>query len=520
MTARTFDREKCAQRDRLAVHRDTINAFPVRFLAGAPADEGPRPVSALGTLPATDAEALARINAGLPAGAPPLTEADIYIHYALVANNTFLSDRWMFLHRSTLRNIATDAATATAFMNSHRTGGLSHPAELPMGRTFAGRFEQYGDGTMRTLVGMYMQVGLAPNGAQGPTTDDLHRMIWGGTLFDCSVGLNGGEAICDVCGANLDDDGCAHAPGTNHKMTVEEQVAQQARGVPDGQATYSLWDAHLGEYSGVYDGAVSGAGYTYAPVFDRALPGSGYAKLRRLARGHALSRDEIRQARHAYAGILNQGELDMAEQHLVDLIAAGVGRALGRGTALGADEAEADAAAPVSAEPTPAPAPEAAVAPEPEPEPEFVVGESLTALRPFDVTATPEYQAQQAKLARLEAQELARAATWADERWEALVKSHRCYPHRRAAFLTLCADLAADDLARPLAGTSRQEQLAALLGENPQHALTQEQVGSLYVLPTVQVGAKAETEATAFQAGYEQGRRYGGPNGKAPNGHN
>jgi hypothetical protein len=29
MTARTFDREKCAQRDRLAVHRDTINAFPV-----------------------------------------------------------------------------------------------------------------------------------------------------------------------------------------------------------------------------------------------------------------------------------------------------------------------------------------------------------------------------------------------------------------------------------------------------------------------------------------------------------
>jgi hypothetical protein len=132
-----------------------------------------------------------------PPGGPPrhhqrlpgaLTEADIYIHYALVANNTFLSDRWMFLHRSTLRNIATDAATATAFMNSHRTGGLSHPAELPMGRTFAGRFEQYGDGTMRTLVGMYMQVGLAPNGAQGPTTDDLHRMIWGGTLFDCSVG--------------------------------------------------------------------------------------------------------------------------------------------------------------------------------------------------------------------------------------------------------------------------------------------------------------------------------------------
>lgn len=514
----TFDAAKCEQRDRLAVHRDAINAFPVRFLAGgAPAEEAPQPTSALGTLPANDTAALALINAALPAGAPPLTRADVYIHYAEVANNSFVSDRWMFLHRSTLRNIAQDASAGVAFMNSHRTGGLSHPAELPMGRTFCGRFEQYADGRMRTLVGMYMQAGLAPNGAQGPTTDDLHRMILGGTLFDCSVGLNAGDAICDVCGKNLDDEGkggCPHVPGTNRQMSIDEQLAQQARGVPDGAATYSLWEGHLGEYSGVYDGAVSGAGYTYAPIFDRALPGSGYAKLRRLARGRGLSEDEIRQARHAYAGILNQGELDMAD-NIVGIIQEGVSRALRGGGALHLADAEPAPPAP-DAPPVEAAAPDAEPAPEPTTEP--ALGETLTVLRPFDVTATPQYQAQAAQLARLEAAELARAATWASERGDALVQDHRLFPYKRAAFLTLCQALAADDLARPLATGSRQAALAALLEGNPQHALTTEAVGSLFLLPPVQIGAAADADSDAYQAGYDQGRQYG-QRPAAKNGH-
>ncbi|HEY3283076.1 MAG TPA: hypothetical protein VGN26_12455 [Armatimonadota bacterium] len=280
-----LDPEKCAFRNALAARRDGIEAAPITLLAGAPSG-AEEPITRRGSLPATELEALERINALLPAGSTPLQLSQVWIHYAEAANASFIGDRFAFLGDTTLRNIADDAAAGVAFMNSHRDGDLSHPAELPYGKTFAGCYEELADGTRRALVGLYMLRGALPNGDLGPTTDTLHQAIEAGTLFDVSVRLSQGEATCDVCGLGLNDSKCPHIPGTTRKMSAEQQQAQAKRGVRKGCASYTVQDGRLGEVSGVYDGAVNGAGFRKAFQSRRGLVG-----------------DELEDVKLAYGGL-------------------------------------------------------------------------------------------------------------------------------------------------------------------------------------------------------------------------
>lgn len=272
----------------LAPGKEGINPFPFRYFgreqaqallsdqeALSPMQESPGNRGGYGRLPRSDAEALSMINAVAPQAqqGKPLTADQIYIHYMEAANDNFIGDRWMFLGESTLKNIARDAQAGFAFMNSHRTGGYYKPAELPFGRTFCGRYEEV-DGRGRTVIGIYMLRGVRPNGDQGPSTDDLSQMIDAGTVFDCSVGLWGGQDICSVCGNDMweyifydeetDTGGhwaCPHVPGTHYRMTDAQKAAQEALGVPGGNCTYTLEEATCSETSAVYDGAVPNAGF-------------------------------------------------------------------------------------------------------------------------------------------------------------------------------------------------------------------------------------------------------------------
>jgi hypothetical protein len=267
-----LDKDKCRQRNRIAARRGGIEATPVRFLKATELSSVDlRRTHRLGDLPKNDEEAMARINASLPDGATPLAADDVYIHYVEAANSNFISDRFAFLATSTLKNIAAGAEAGIAFMNSHRTGGYSTPSELPFGKSFAGAYERdntAGTVTERALIGFYMLRGIQPNGSNGPSTDDLHRMIDGGSLFDVSVGLRPGpmgQVICDVCGNDYGSyDDCSHLAGTHRGMSEEDIAAQQALGVPGGQCTYRLENWDINEVSGVYDGAVPGAGFSKA----------------------------------------------------------------------------------------------------------------------------------------------------------------------------------------------------------------------------------------------------------------
>ncbi len=309
MPIEKLNAERCAQRRRIAARRDGVEASPVRFLREPPPppEVGELLLSVEGALPESHEAEMAAINALIPTSEQPLSAHNVFIHYFEAANDNFVGDRYCFLDASTLKNIAADAAAGIAFMNSHRDGGLSQPSELPFGKTFAGRYEAYVDEAgvqrQRSLVGFYMLRGVLPNGSAGPTTDDLDRMIRGGTVADVSVGLRGGERICDVCGNEVgaydrhaQEYLCSHMPGSDRKMDDDQKAAQLARGVPKGKASYSLVDARMGEVSAVYDGAV---------------PGAGFRKALGLARMGALSARELGEARHVYGAFL--GKEDFAE---------------------------------------------------------------------------------------------------------------------------------------------------------------------------------------------------------------
>jgi hypothetical protein len=306
-----LDPQKCAQRNRLDALKYGVNAAAIHLAKQMPAYGEPGgPDHVRGHLPKSDQDALAMINAGLPPNATPLTLEQIYIVPLEAANSSYIEDRSMFLHTSTLKNIQVMAANRFAFMNSHRTGSLSTPSELPFGVVFAGRFERYPaqDGSPapyeRVMLQMYMLRGVYPNGQSGPSTDTLYKSIQAGTLFDVSMGLYGGYCLCDICGADFDSSDCPHYAGTTFGMSQEQQDAQKARGVPDGTATYTLYDGKPAEVSGVYDGAV---------------PGAGFSKAVQAARHHKLPPGALAQARSSYSRLANKGDFamydDIIEQH-------------------------------------------------------------------------------------------------------------------------------------------------------------------------------------------------------------
>jgi len=282
-----FNKDKCLRRNRIAAVRGKVESSTFRVAASLSGAI----VTATGEVPEGEA-ALAKINALLPAGVNPLTLDQVWILPPMeAANSNLIPDRFGFFATSTLANIASDGAKGIAFMNSHRTGDISTPAELPFGKTFAGRYEAVvgDDGKVfeRAVLGVYMLRGIRPNGSDGPSTDDLYRMITGGQVNDVSVGLfrgTAGQAICNVCGEDYLGYDCDHYAGTTEYMSDDQIQEQTNAGIPSGKASYTLHDYELSEVSGVYDGAVPGAGFAKGLAAFTQLSPEGREQFRELFR--------------------------------------------------------------------------------------------------------------------------------------------------------------------------------------------------------------------------------------------
>ncbi len=263
--------KKCNQRRKLAAMRDGIEGVGVTLypsgVTGSEVWTKGTVLHASGDLPSTTRDAMERINHTLTQqGESPLKMDDVYIHYMEAGNNNFIQKYCMFLDATTLRNVAEQGDSGMAFMNSHKTGGLSAPAEHPFGYTFSGRYEELEhEGTIhrRALLGVYMLKGHHPNGKLQPSTDDIHRAIEARTLRDVSLGINGGQSICDVCAKSLGDKDCPHTPGSSKGLSPEQMEAQMARGA-GGKASYTVVDGKPYEVSAVFKGAVPGAGFRKA----------------------------------------------------------------------------------------------------------------------------------------------------------------------------------------------------------------------------------------------------------------
>lgn len=296
-----LDPDKCRVRN-LKAAAEGRSAVPMTLKDGPPPPpDGYAVTRSSGALPANPAAALAMVNERLAeSNMPPLEADQVLFCYPEAANQNYVHKYSMFLGLSTLKNIVASAQEGVSFMNSHRTGGMSTPTELPYGSTFCGSLQTLigpsGEKTYRAVLGVYFQKGLYPNGTAGPSTDDMHAAIKGGTIGDVSVGMkpsNVEVCICDVCGRDtqeMDEDGagyiCPHLPGTHKSMTAEEVKAQKARGVPDGTATYTLENGDINEVSAVFAGA---------------LPGAGFRKARKMVRLGQLGADDYTEVRRSMA---------------------------------------------------------------------------------------------------------------------------------------------------------------------------------------------------------------------------
>jgi hypothetical protein len=321
-----YNKEKCEQRNRIAAQREEVEGVPVRFLSDG--NFATAPIESAGVLPEDEGGAMAAINALLPEGAPQLKADEVYIHYLEAANDSFIGDRYAHIAESTLRNIATDATAGVSFMNSHRTGSVSTPSELPFGKTFAGQYRVETDANGKpkkcAMVGFYMLRGIKPNGENGPSTDDLHKMIVGGQVADVSVGLSQGEKRCDVCSGNLSD--CEHVPGTRRAMLDSQIQSQTDRGIPGGRASYTIEGARMGEVSAVFNGAV---------------PGAGVKKV--MLNRRKLGTREWREARQAFGALLNRGAAmdESLFDQVTEAVQEGVERAFAaKPAALASEETE------------------------------------------------------------------------------------------------------------------------------------------------------------------------------------
>lgn len=449
MKERLFNKDRCLQRNRVAALRYGIDTAHVNFLNGA--GEGApvefRPYG--GKMPATDDEALAMINALLPDGADPLQLSDVYVHYVEAANNSFIADRYAFISRNTLRNLARDGAVGIAFMNSHRTGGLSTDAEFPFGKTFAGQYQEGRDAegkpVQRTLLGFYMLRGLRPNGAAGPSTDDLDRTIRGGTLFDVSVGLYGGTRVCDVCGGDVNDyDECPHLPGTLYAMDEDDIAAQKARGVPDGKASYTIEDASGGEVSGVFDGAVRGAGFRKAVALKSKLQGANLKLAREVYGGLSPKEGDA-------VGTEEEGLFERVAEFLTSRFPGVFG-----------------AGKPKLAE---------SVAGEPAEAPQTDGQEDAGMSDRTDSVDVEQLRKDSEELARLKQQQREGAAQ--QFATDAVAKHKTLLPFGATGLATFFSQLSDDDERAPLASGSRVAQLQELFNALPAHSLTTEAAATI-----------------------------------------
>jgi hypothetical protein len=311
---------KCNQRRKLAALRDGIEGAGVTLYKSG--STGPEMwqegqlLHARGELYLDADEALERINSTL-SGGKQFKKDDVFLHYMEAANSSFVNKYQFFLDATTLRNLADRGNSGMAFMNSHRTGGISTPAELPYGKTFTGRYEELEAGGVihrRALLGVYMLKDAYPNGKMYPSTNDLHDAIQAGTLTDVSIGLNGGERICDVCARDLGDKDCNHIPGTSKGLSPEQMEAQKARGVPGGKASYTVVNGNVYEVSAVFKGAVPGAGFRKAISLGKA--------------GHtdrALSQEVL----SAYGSMMDAGDFKLFDQGKPKMKLSDVLRAVG-----------------------------------------------------------------------------------------------------------------------------------------------------------------------------------------------
>lgn len=212
--------------------------------------------------------------------------------------------------KSSLKNYAADATTGVGVLNSH------NHRELPFGQSLTGEYHDGRGVGVQTVTSTFFTVPGMRIG--GTSTDDLILSMKAGIARDASIGFYGGRMICNICGEDMFTWDCWHIPGVGYEMPCPPSLG----GMPadkkpmkdmatetvlcEGQAE----DAHLAEYSVVYDGSTPGAGLLKA----RAMASTGRIRPEVTRMLEQRWRTHLPEQEFVIPGIARRGA-NMAEQN-------------------------------------------------------------------------------------------------------------------------------------------------------------------------------------------------------------
>ena len=170
-------------------------------------------------------EQLAKINT---MAKKELTADEVYVHNYRLIGTKFIPSHALQFDRSLLDIYLSNVLSGDVVQIADHSFGagldgiIPRSPVLPYGRFFDGQITQEGedfvlDGTMYMLAGV-------PSYIQGMTTDDLNKMLDGGTLKDSSVSAGWGRSECSICHNDIRDyENCKHIPGRYYNVN-EQQV--------------------------------------------------------------------------------------------------------------------------------------------------------------------------------------------------------------------------------------------------------------------------------------------------------
>jgi hypothetical protein len=192
-------------------------------------------------------EQLARVNAFTHR---TLTAEEVAVIPIKFVGDGLIEERLFAIEDKALEDLAGYANSGVAFLLDHQWASWGgNNIVFPFGRTFDAKVEKSRkepgtpDSEQKALYGhIYIVKGKEINGI---TTDTVIASFEDGTLSDVSVTFTVSEYVCSICGRDIWDSKCDHAPGK----------------VYDGKRCYYVGKApaRLYELSGVWDGAYPSA---------------------------------------------------------------------------------------------------------------------------------------------------------------------------------------------------------------------------------------------------------------------
>src|SRR5262245_55760222 len=109
MSVPGLDAARCRARNFRAAARGFSTTGPIRFYRSPPPPlQEATLVGARGTLPSNDAQALHRINALVGREDRPLQAEQVHLVYPEAANTNYIADRYLFMDKSTLKNVGAE----------------------------------------------------------------------------------------------------------------------------------------------------------------------------------------------------------------------------------------------------------------------------------------------------------------------------------------------------------------------------------------------------------------------------